>query len=208
MHKVSESRDLLSRELAHRIKNIFAVVVGLVSLESRRHPEHREFAEQLMDTLRALSRAHEFVQPQGGDTRGSLQGLLDVLFAPYSHGGHGSVHVSGAEAPIATRAATPIALVFHELATNSAKYGALSAEGGTVTLDVEDAGEDLRLLWRERGGPALGDDLVQEKGEDSGFGSRLVEMSVTGQLGGSWVRRFEPEGLVVELTVSKQAIAP
>lgn len=203
VHRLSDARDLLSKELAHRIKNIFAVVIGLVSLESRREPEHREFAENLMETLRALSRAHEFVRPAGGDTREGLVGLLEVLFAPY---GSSRVRISGEDALISARAATPLALVFHELATNAAKYGALSKETGEITLEVRDAGEDLRLIWRERGGPPLDGNVPQ--GEESGFGSRLVEMSVTGQLGGSWVRRFEEEGLVVELTVSKEAIAP
>jgi len=202
VHNLSDSRDLLGKELSHRIKNIFAVVVGLISIEARKYPDHRDFAASLVETLRALGRAHDFVRPLGGATRESLKGLLDVLFAPY---GGNRIQVSGDEATIAARAATPLALVFHELATNSAKYGALSADKGHVTLDVIDEDETVRLLWREQGGPppAVGPDT-----DSSGFGSRLVEMSVTGQLGGSWDRRFEPEGLIVELTVSKDAIAP
>ena len=208
VHKLSEARDLLSRELAHRIKNIFAVVIGLVSLEARRLPEHRDFADTLIATLRALGRAHDFVRTAGGDTRESLQGLLQVLFAPYGSGGNARVRVTGEEAAITTRAATPLALVFHELATNAAKYGALSSEQGFVTLDIADVGEVLNLVWREHGGPPPAENPVAGREEGTGFGSRLVEMSVTGQLGGSWERRFEPEGLVVELAISKQAIAP
>src|SRR5690606_22280597 len=102
------------------------------------------------ETLRALGRAHEFVRPAGGDTRESLTGLLEVLFAPYGRGGKARVRISGADVVISARAATPLALVFHELATNSAKYGALSAEGGIVTLDIAENGETLRLLWREQ----------------------------------------------------------
>ena len=208
VHKLSEARDLLSRELAHRIKNIFAVVIGLVSLEARRQPEHREFAHSLTETLRALGRAHEFVRPTSGDTRESLKGLLKVLFAPYGVDGE-QVQVAGEDVAISQRAATPLALVFHELATNSAKYGALSDAEGEVTLDIADNGSTLQLLWRERGGPpAPPGAAAAQEGGDTGFGSRLVEMSVTGQLGGSWVRRFEAEGLVVDLTVSKQAISP
>ena len=209
VHKLSEARDLLSRELAHRIKNIFAVVIGLISLEARRRPDNQEFADRLMGTLRALGRAHDFVRPTEGDTRESFRGLLEVLFAPYGSAGEQLVQVAGDDTLIAPRAATPLALVFHELATNSAKYGALSAEGGHVTLDIVDEGETLRLLWREHGGPVPAA-VAASGGADgtSGFGSRLVDMSVTGQLGGSWERRFEPGGLAVELTVSKQAIAP
>ncbi len=207
VHKLSEARDLLGRELAHRIKNIFAVVVGLVSLESRRQPEHREFADALIETLRALGRAHDFVRPAGGATRESLKGLLAMLFAPY---GEDRVAITGSDAAISARAATPLALVFHELATNSAKYGALGEPAGHVTLDLADEGETLLLTWREHGGPDPGDgkgEATALPGGDTGFGSRLVEMSVTGQLGGSWLRRFEPDGLIVELTISQKAIA-
>ena len=75
----------------------------------------------------------------------------------------------------------------------------MASEGGTVDLAVRERKKDLLLLWRERGGKP-------PKKKHEGFGSRLVEMSVTGQLGGTWERRFEPEGLVVELTVSKEAL--
>ena len=92
--------------------------------------------------------------------------------------------------------------MFHELATNSAKYGALSVEDGTIDLTIADGGETLVVHWVEHGGPPPAGELKE------GFGSRLVEMSVTGQLGGWWQRRFEPAGLVCELTVSKDAIAP
>ena len=197
-----EERDLLARELSHRIKNIFAVVIGLASLKVRKMPEHEPFARELTDVLRSLNRAHEFVRPDSGVVQDNLRGLLDALFAAYVDAeGNPRIRVEGADADITHGAATPLALVFHELATNSAKYGALSAEGGYVTLDVEDKDDTMLLAWSEHGGPP-----PQEKDAD-GFGSRLVEMSVSGQLGGSWERRFEPDGLIVELTVSKDAIA-
>ncbi len=200
VHRMSESRDLLARELSHRIKNIFAVVSGLVALSARKSPEHKHFAEELIGTIRALGRAHDYVRDAGGDHRHSLLGMLADLFNPY---GDERVRVIGDDAPLSARAATPLALVFHELATNSAKYGALSSESGTVELTIDDRGDTLLLVWIERGGPPPPEDAAVE-----GFGSRLVEMSVTGQLGGSWERRFEPDGLVCELTVAKGSIAP
>lgn len=201
-HKLSETRDLLARELSHRIKNIFAVVSGLISLSVRKRPEYREFGDELTATIRALGRAHDYVRPAGGDRRDSLHGMLGDLFSPYANADGHRVRVEGDDAPIAARSATPLALVFHELATNSAKYGALSTDDGIVELSIGDEGDMLLLCWIERGGPP-------PEGEPTeGFGSRLVEMSVTGQLGGSWERRFEAEGLIVELKVSKAAIAP
>lgn len=203
MHRQSEDRDLLARELSHRIKNIFAVVAGLISLSARKQPEHKSFADELIGTIRALGRAHDYVRPTGADHRNSLLGLLGDLFSPYISAGEMRVRVVGDDAAIAARAATPLALVFHELATNSAKYGALGADDGAVDLTIDDQGDTLLLRWTEHGGPP-----AQAEGRIDGFGSRLVEMSVTGQLGGSWERRFEPGGLVCDLVVAKANITP
>lgn len=195
-------RDMLANELSHRIKNIFAVIIGLATLKVRKTPEHEPYAKELIDVLRSLGRAHEFVQPSAGIAQDKLQGLLETLFAPYEGGEDVTrVKITGVDADITPRVATPLALVFHELATNSAKYGALSADEGHVTLHVDDLGDELALTWTEHGGPA-----VENSGQE-GFGSRLIEMSVTGQLEGSFRRHFEEDGLVAALTVSKAALA-
>jgi two-component sensor histidine kinase len=130
-----------------------------------------------------------------------LCSLLEELFAPYGSGDGARVKVSGDDLPINSRTATPLALVFHELATNSAKYGALASGEGVVALKITDTGKTVKLIWRETGGKA------PKKAPKDGFGSRLVEMSVSGQLGGSWERRFEDDGLVVELALPKATIA-
>ncbi|HEY7806640.1 MAG TPA: PAS domain-containing protein [Croceibacterium sp.] len=200
IYEASEARELIAKELSHRIKNIFAVVAGLVSLSSRNHPEVKQYAEDLTATIRALGRAHDFVRPIDGATRGHLSRLLEELFAPYGSGEGARVKVSGDELPISTRTATPLALVFHELATNSAKYGALASGQGRVTLKIADKGETVKLLWREKGGKP------PKKLPKEGFGSRLVDMSVR-QLGGSWKRKFDDGGLVVEMTLPKKSIA-
>lgn len=201
-HKLSESRDVLARELSHRIKNIFAVVSGLVSLQSRKKPEHKDFAEQLTQTLHALGRAHDFVRPSDGAYRENMKGLLEVIFAPYvGLEEDPRVQVRGVDCAIGIKATTPLALVFHELATNSAKYGALSVDSGHVKLEITDKGDAVCLLWKEHGGPAPVD-----SGEN-GFGSRMVELAVTGQLQGNWDRRFEDDGLAVSFELSKTAIA-
>lgn len=201
-YRLSESRDLLAKELSHRIKNIFAVVTGLISLNVRKQPEHKPFADDLVATLRALGRAHEYVRPaeKMGTDRDTLQGLFADLFAPYGGGEHSRVKVGGDDLPVAPRAATPMALIFHELATNSAKYGALATDDGHVDLTVEDGGDRVVVCWKEHG-------MLRKPDLDhEGFGSRLVDMSVRGQLEGDWSRRFEDDGLVVELTLSKKAL--
>lgn len=201
VHRVSESRDLLSRELAHRIKNIFSVVIGLAMLKARAAPENLVFAEELTSALRSLASAHEFVRVSGAPVEENLHALLASLFKPYcAPNGASRVRISGADCAIIARAATPLALVFHELATNSAKYGALSQAGGHVDMSIDERADGFAILWREQGGPPV-DDTGKR-----GFGSRLVEMAVTGQLQGSWERRFETAGLVVELVVPKAAL--
>jgi PAS domain S-box-containing protein len=202
LYAASEARDLLAKELSHRIKNIFAVVSGLVALSARNRPEVQDFARDLTSTIHALGRAHDYVRSDHGRQQSSLHGVLADLFDPYRSEAGPRVTVRGDDLAISPRSATPLALVFHELATNSAKYGALSAVEGTVDLQVADEGETLRLCWTERGGPPPTGE-VQE-----GFGSRLVEMSVTGQLGGSWSRRFDREGLVCELIFARSSLVP
>ncbi|MCT2559963.1 PAS domain-containing protein [Tsuneonella sp. YG55] len=200
-HRVSESRDLLARELSHRIKNIFAVVAGLVSIRARRHEAARPFADELIDAIRALGRAHDFVRPVEGAKGDSLRGLMTELMAPYSDGGERIV-IGGKDCSIGPRAATPLALIFHELATNSAKYGALSVEGGKVAIEIDcpEGDGEAGITWRERGGPS-----TDAPGAE-GFGSRLVQMSIEGQLGGRMERRFLPHGLEVDLAIPVSAI--
>ncbi|MGX7927303.1 sensor histidine kinase [Tsuneonella sp. HG094] len=200
-HRLSDTRDLLAKELSHRIKNIFAVVAGLVSIRARRHEAAREFADELVATIRALGRAHDFVRPVEGAKGDSLLGLMRDLMAPYDDG-HGRVSLTGRDCAIGTRAATPLALIFHELATNSAKYGALSLEAGTVEIAIDCPDDDgrARITWRETGGPQL-----SEPGKE-GFGSRLVQMSVEGQLGGKIERRFLPGGIEIDLDIPVASI--
>ena len=201
LHAASEARDLLVRELSHRIKNIFAVVASLISMSVRNHPEFEAFGRELIGTIQALGRAHDYVR-RDGERRSTLHGILDDLFKPYALGDSTRIAVAGDDVAIAANAATPLALVFHELATNAAKYGALATEKGTIDLSIVDEGDTLLMRWVERGGRKPKARRIE------GFGSRLVEMSVTGALGGTWERRFGHDGLICELTVSKAAISP
>jgi PAS domain S-box-containing protein len=200
-HRLSESRDLLARELSHRIKNIFAVVAGLVSIRARRREELQEFADELNEAIRALGRAHDFVRPVEGAKGDSLHGLLAELMAPYCVGAD-RVRIDGGDCEIGTRAATPLALIFHELATNSAKYGALSVEAGKIRIDIDcsDGDEFTRLHWREEGGPPIGEIRAE------GFGTRVLTMAVESQLGGSLERRYLSTGLEVDLEFKTTAI--
>ena len=197
--RAAEQNELLSRELSHRIKNIFAVISGLIGLSSRSDPSNQPFAKDLQLRIAALGRAHDFARPHSEQSRPlmgatTLHGLMAQLFVPYPAFDEGRLVVRGDDLSVDDRAATPIALVFHELATNAAKYGALSTRDGRVDIEIRVQGEGLTISWQERGGPQ-----VLATPTRMGFGTRLADMSIVQQLGGVIRRTWAPEGLTVEV---------
>ena len=194
-----EEREIISQELSHRIKNIFAVIAGLVGFAARVRPEFAPAATDLRQRITALGRAHDFVRPHSAQSRpegrqDSLKDLLGELFEPYQHGPTPRIVVEGQDIPVDDRSATPLALLFHELATNATKYGALSAQGGRVFVTIDPDPERVTIHWRETGGPP-----VEHVPEDKGFGSQLVEMSAVRQLGGKVTRDWTRAGLAMTI---------
>ena len=194
-------REVISQELSHRIKNIFSVISGLISFAARSQPGFAPIAADLRQRITALGRAHDFVRPHSPQSRpavqqDSLHGLLGELFEPYQRGDHPPITVTGDEIAIDDRSATPLALLFHELATNATKYGALATDGGTITIAIERGDTDATLRWTERGGPTVTAPDVAH-----GFGSQLIELSAVRQLGGTVTRDWQAEGLVMTITV-------
>ena len=198
LKRSDQAKELLSQELSHRIKNIFAVVSALIALSARQHPEAKAFAGAVRTRINALARAHEFVRPHTESSKptvGSmtLHAFLADLFKPYSdYEGNPRISLSGDDATFDDQAATSVALLFHELATNAAKYGALSRDGGHVALDTRRSDDRFVLTWTEAGGPA-----VAGPPKHTGFGSSLATLSVEGQLGGRLERTWLPGGLQV-----------
>ena len=197
---VAEERELVAQELSHRIKNIFAVLTGIVSLSARSRPETKDFADELRQRIYALGEAHDFVRPHSSASKPvasqtSLMALVERLMLPYRTTDAARVEFVGDDAPIDDGAATPLALLFHELATNAAKYGALSVAEGRVILTGKASDEGrYRLIWKELGGPA-----IKSGNQSTGFGSRVIELSARGQLHGSLERFWEQDGLRVEI---------
>jgi len=204
--RIAEQNEILSRELSHRIKNIFAVINGLVGLSARQFSGVKPFAQQLQERIRALGRAHDYVRPHSEESAihpgpSTIKTLLAQLLCPYPALDEGRLTIEGDDPPIDDRGATPIGLVFHELATNASKYGALSTPTGRVGITVEDINGRVSLLWAETGGPALARPPVL-----TGFGSRLTEMSVVQQLGGTLERTWGEDGLQVRIEVPRAAL--
>ena len=196
-----ENQELLTRELSHRIKNIFSVIGGLIGLEARSIPEFRPVADGMIARIAALSRAHDFVRPEDEAEGEDLCQLLEKLFEPY-HGDDVRVRIECGTIPIAEHATTPVALIFHELATNSVKYGALSVAGGHVALTVSEADGELCFDWREVGGPVP----AAPADGGGGFGTTLVDLSVTRNLRGTIERRFPPSGAEVMVRVPMASV--
>lgn len=193
--------EILSRELSHRIKNIFAVLAGLIGLSAREAPEHKAFARTLQERIAALGRAHEFVRPHSEHSTpnlptNSLHSVLAEILSPYPALAAGHITLSGPDTRVDDRGATPLALLVHELATNAIKYGALSQPAGRVAITTDVANSDLLLRWEESGGPA-----VTEPPARQGFGTRLTELSIVQQLGGTLQRDWRREGLVLDVRV-------
>lgn len=205
--RMEQGKELLSQELSHRIKNIFAVVSALVALSARQHPEAKAFAQSLRTRINALARAHEFVRPHTETSRPTvgtmtLHAFLDALFKPYSdEQGQARVVLEGEDAVFDDQAATSVALLFHELATNASKYGALAVPDGRVVLNTQADDDRFVLTWREEGGPPA------PPPQRTGFGSSLATMSVEGQLGGRLERIWGDAGLTVIADLPATALA-
>ena len=208
LKRLEQGRELVSQELSHRIKNIFAVISALIALSARQHPEARAFSVSLRTRINALARAHEFVRPHTETSRTTvgattLHSFLNDLFAAYAgEDGRSRVRLSGDDAVFDDQAATSVALLFHELATNAAKYGALSEAGGRVVLTTRRQDDRFILTWTETGGPPL-----QGAPSRVGFGSSLATLSVEAQLGGRLQREWRPEGLEIIIDLPATALS-
>jgi two-component sensor histidine kinase len=192
--------DLLVEELNHRVKNTLAILQSIAAqtFRSASRPERDKFEGR----LRALAEAHNLLSTekwQGSD----LQDVVGRVLQPYLLSNPERVRMFGPKVPLAPRLAVVLSMILHEIATNAAKYGALSNETGTVALDWEILEEDgkrkLRLIWTEAGGPPVSAPVQR------GFGSRLIERSARDQLGGEATVDFLPRGVVYTVTVALQA---
>ncbi|HUI19851.1 MAG TPA: PAS domain S-box protein [Methylocella sp.] len=200
--QAEERQRLLIKEMNHRVKNLFALAGGLVTLSARSAATPKALAESVRERLAALARAHDLTLP-GVLEATTLPLLLRTIVSPYVTPGHVGVTLDGPEVSVGGNAVMSIALLLHEIATNAAKYGALSSQGGRVDVRWLLSGDELLLDWRERGGAVLHGEPQFE-----GFGSLLARLIVTGQLGGKIIRDWEEEGLTVHLSVPRERLAP
>ncbi len=202
----AELLSLLSQELSHRIKNIFAIVQGLIGLSARHEPASRGFADTLRERVAALGRAHDFARPHSEESRPvvgetTLHALMREILKPYPAMDEGRIIVTGTDLAVDDKSATPIALVIHELATNAMKYGALSSPTGRILIETSQSELACNVSWQENGGPG-----ISGKPAKNGFGTQLSTVSVNSHLGGTIERNWQPGGLLVSITCPISAL--
>ena len=190
-----QERELLSRELSHRVKNILAVVQSL-AMQTDGHRSVKEFRDAFIGRLSALARAQTLLldaQWRGAD----LRELVEQALQPYRVDPPDVIGIDGESVPLSTNQSLGLSLILHELGTNAAKYGALSRSEGRVHLswqvEQESDGRRVRLSWEERGGPDVEPPRVQS------FGTRLIERACTYELEGEVELDYAPSGLRCEL---------
>jgi PAS domain S-box-containing protein len=195
--KLAEERQvLLAREVDHRARNALAVVQSIVRLTRAGSIDHYVMAVE--GRIRALSRAHMLLSRsrwEGAD----LRKLVEEELAPYRTGEAESVSAMGPEIVLQPATAQALALALHELATNAAKYGALSTAAGKVRLSWELNSEHLVMHWTETGGPLV------EPPCSEGYGTRVICASIERQLGGHARFDWRPEGLHCALSLPRAA---
>jgi two-component sensor histidine kinase len=196
-----EAREMLANEMSHRVKNLFAIAAALTVIASRSADTPKEMARDLTERLIALGQAHDLVRPVlGQQKRAALLGdLLGVLLAAYDDKGTiGSrIKVSVPDVLVGEGAITAMALVIHELATNSIKYGALSTDTGSLDVECSIDDSEVVIVWTERGGPR-----VSAPRGLTGFGSVLVKKSISTSLGGTIAFDWPTEGVIVTLRMN------
>jgi PAS domain S-box-containing protein len=205
LRRARDRQHLLLREMSHRVKNLFALSGSLVGLSARSAKSPQELAESTRGRLAALARAHALTFSngfgQGAPEPTTLQSLVRTIVAPFDEAGQSRIVLSGLDARVSGSAVTSLALLLHEFATNAAKYGALSADTGSIKVVFAEEGDSILVHWTERGGPP-----VTAPSGGLGFGDVLSRIAVSDQLGGAIVRDWRREGLSIRLSVPRSRL--
>ena len=210
--QAQEVQSLLLGEMRHRINNLFAITNALVTLSARMSKTPLEMEAAIKERLAALSRAQQLtrrglIQAESEFSgQPTLKGLIHAIFAPYVTAGSNSperIVVTGCDQEINDSAVTSIALLLHELATNAAKYGALSASAGVVHIDCSSKEDWLVMTWEERGGPPIKGPPNRE-----GFGGSLARKIVANQFSGRFSNEWNSSGLTIRIEIPLAHLNP
>jgi PAS domain S-box-containing protein len=199
-----EQEHLLVSEMNHRIKNLFALASSIISLSARDAETPQALKTRATERLSALARVHSLTLARHGRASGAvavpttLHALIKAILAPYEAGPEAArrIMLSGDDLDLSASATTSFALLAHEFATNAAKYGALTNEHGTISIETARIGDRVVLTWRERDGPPVTPPTSTE-----GFGGYLAKATVK-TLDGQIVYDWDPAGVTVRLDVA------
>ena len=197
--RVEAQRRVIVRELNHRVKNLFAVISGMIGMTARSAETPAEMGRTLRGRVAALARAHDIIRPAITSEafeheEASLAALARTVIEPHLHAKPDLV-IEGPEILLGPQSTTSMALALHELTTNAVKYGALGTAEGALSITWTATDGRLRLVWDERMPDAPG------APEKTGFGTTLIEMSTKVQLQGNFAAEWRPEGVRVTLDV-------
>jgi len=206
-HRADEMNRLLIGELNHRVKNTLGLVQAIAKETLRGRDPGRDIRDALDSRLAALSRSHDILARESWESA-SLTEVIRRAFAPFVRQGkvEDRLTIDGRDARLSPTAALSLGMAFHELATNAAKYGALSVPSGKVEvrwreeMDRPPDGTGLRLNWRERDGPPVSPPARK------GFGSRLIERALAYEMNGTTRLDYAADGLRFELSIPKTAL--
>jgi len=190
--RAEEHQQLLVNELNHRVKNTLATVQSIVIQTMRAAADLPSARESIEDRVQSLARAHDLLTAEnwsGADLTETIERALE----PFRPSDSARLVIEGPPVRLAPRQALALSMAMHELATNAAKYGALTQPEGRVRIAWTVTDGVLHLRWTEEGGPAVTPPTQR------GFGSRLLESGLAGELGGSARLAYEPTGLVCEI---------
>lgn len=188
--KAEAQHQVLISELNHRVKNMLAVIISIVNMTRRRATSIDGWFDTLVARLHGMAKAYDLLS-RASWNRVTIKDLADLAL-----GGYGTRRVTtrGPDVSLVPTQALALGMVIHELATNAAKYGALSTDAGTIVLEWTLIDGSIRMTWTESGGPPV------VEPDHKGFGMTLIEGQVQSQLDGTCKEMFKPEGFRLSLT--------
>lgn len=199
-----EAHELIAGEMSHRVKNLLAVASALTQITSHAATT-QEMAKDLTNRLITLGRVQDLVRPAPGQERRAvlMADLLTILLSPYDGSDDSRrIRVASPKINVGEAASTSLALVIHELATNSAKYGALAVATGLLDVTCADDDGEVVIVWTERGGPT-----VTVPNKPQGYGSRMIARTLSAQLGGAIAMNWSKDGVIATVRLNKSRLA-
>jgi two-component sensor histidine kinase len=189
--RAEEQQALLVRELHHRVKNTLATVQAIMGSTARTATTIEQFKDVMIGRIGSLAKTHLLLSEEGATI--TFEDILHSELDPFDDGSEGRIHVEGPRVELPSRLAVSLGMAIHELTTNAAKYGALSVYGGKVevrwTVIIKATRRTLEFAWTESGGPTVAPPSRQ------GFGSRLLDFVLPGQIQAKSRIDYRPEGI-------------